>query len=902
MPHPLSKTLVIQQADGSEGEKYDVLVDEDGKLQWWEESVGEGGVKAGDAVWRKWGFWGGGMGQVRDIQQGGYYYSKNCFVGNPWAIRPRPTKTTVTLTDNATPVVRFFEAESASGTKYLYAITETKVFKVRLDTMTLVNTKELTAETVNFKTGSYVGTGTTQSITGLGFTPDIVLIKCTDYDIGDELPAIRTTGMITTKVANGTAFSGVISSLDADGFTVISDAYVNRSGKTYAWMAWEQSSGLLKTATYSGDGEATQAITGVGFEPDILWVFDQASTEDEAELVARHSTFSDDQAMAYWDFDPFSDCVKTLDADGFTVANNARVNTAGHTYRYIAFKALENHLTVGTYTGDGTDNRDLGDADLDPDVEYTPTYVLVTRYGAPRTCHRSDKNAGDSTMMWSTSINASNYIQGLIEDGFTIGSTEVNSIGQTYHFAAWMPLSAQNAKAGQPAKWNGIWELPLGDDASWVALTTISDGEDDDVWTTRANRKATHFCVMHNELARAYDGRKIELCSADDVSDSGNWGGEYYVGQPGTVITNLVEWEDELAIMTEDGMYMYDGVAIARQQLRLMGGVSHEDNGKGSINWMLNILVGTADGFMRWIRDASPQGPDAIPGYVNAEDTSDEPIHLHHYGSAFLQDWIFNAAKDPSDNYHIFTLRPKEEGFNWDGLLTDTNAITILYIDPERRLWFNYGNNIAYIALRRGGEPGAGTFGEDSSTGSIYLPEITLADDADVRLRVVKVRVQNSKTGFAWKVYAYRDGGAAAQVGAAGGITADGESCLYFAPGSNLTAKRLRLRIDWVASGYTPTSDPPEILSIEVWGEAMPSDADIIRSLVDLESDGISQSANYTNLKAHENAGVRVLRHPITDEELYVTVFKTELFDIIQRDQQEPTGALMLHMRRGDTS
>ena len=93
------------------------------------------------------------------------------------------------------------------------------------------------------KIGSYSGTGATNNITGLGFEPRWVLIKCTDsggtnWQIWDSA---RTTGynlfpnLAIGEVDNSSTFTG----FTADGFTVAgTSGSANASGSTYLYMAF----------------------------------------------------------------------------------------------------------------------------------------------------------------------------------------------------------------------------------------------------------------------------------------------------------------------------------------------------------------------------------------------------------------------------------------------------------------------------------------------------------------------------------------------------------------------------------------------------------------------------------------------------------------------------------------
>ena len=92
------------------------------------------------------------------------------------------------------------------------------------------------------KFGTYNGTGSTQSITGLGFQPDWVMIKRTD---GTENWYIQDSVRGSTKqvYANLTNVeyneTGAITSFDSDGWTMGSYNGINNNSETYIYAAFK---------------------------------------------------------------------------------------------------------------------------------------------------------------------------------------------------------------------------------------------------------------------------------------------------------------------------------------------------------------------------------------------------------------------------------------------------------------------------------------------------------------------------------------------------------------------------------------------------------------------------------------------------------------------------------------
>jgi len=100
----------------------------------------------------------------------------------------------------------------------------------------------------------------------------------------------------------------------------------------------------MKTGTYTGDGTTSQAITGVGFQPKVLWIFTHPTVHSGTEqffikLDQDWSTFclyvSSAQQIT------LDGRINTLDSDGFTVDDagvNGQPNTNAEVYDYVVWR------------------------------------------------------------------------------------------------------------------------------------------------------------------------------------------------------------------------------------------------------------------------------------------------------------------------------------------------------------------------------------------------------------------------------------------------------------------------------------------------------------------------------------------------------------------------------------
>lgn len=238
-------------------------------------------------------------------------------------------------------------------------------------------------------------------------------------------------GDATKEVAPGSAIglaANLIQSLDANGFTLGSSDRVNGLLVTYSWIALRAEANSLRVGSYSGNGAASRAITGAGFQPEYVAVLG-ATAQQAVERFAgmgRTYQFNGDTGA--------TNRITSLDADGFTVGADATTNSNGATYHYIALNDRPANIKVGSYTGNNTDNRNL------TGVGFAPAYVLIRANDAATAriaMHRPTSLTGDSTLSFTNAFNAANAIQALQSDGFQLGTNaNVNASAVAYHYLA----------------------------------------------------------------------------------------------------------------------------------------------------------------------------------------------------------------------------------------------------------------------------------------------------------------------------------------------------------------------------------------------------------------------------------------------------------------------------------
>jgi hypothetical protein len=330
---------------------------------------------------------------------------------------------------------------------------------------------KIQSSVMQVKTGQYVGNGSTQSITGLGFSPDYVMVTSAETW---GRAAVVTTRSMSSNVSNAldafayAPLANRITSLDADGFSVghpathapnndvtrsTSAPYhcANHSGVVYYWTAFQAADGEMKVDKYLGDGAGTKDVAGVGFQPDYLIVFPASGTYP----THRSSTMTGNINFVFDGAAGRANQIVALQADGFQVGSTgfSNFNTAGATYHYVAWKRTTGRINVGSYTGNNAANR------LITGVGFRPEFLTITP--------SNTTNPTGNLPAWSAIMKAgvtgaysdyaqeyiaytarslTDWIHALEPDGFRVARTAsfldpVNKSTDTYHWAAFGPFN-----------------------------------------------------------------------------------------------------------------------------------------------------------------------------------------------------------------------------------------------------------------------------------------------------------------------------------------------------------------------------------------------------------------------------------------------------------------------------
>ena len=241
-----------------------------------------------------------------------------------------------------------------------------------------------------FDTVLYTGNGSTQSITGLGFSPDFVWLKGRNVAYHHRLfDVIRGQSSLSSDRTNaeGTSGNSSLTSFDTNGFSITqtSDESYNQSTKTYVGWAWDagtstdtnntagsitptgvraNASAGFSIVSWTCNGSTNQTIGhGLNATPEFMifknrdratnWtVFHKSVTTTTQKVLYLNSTAAvadySGGSSTWWNALPTSSVFSVGDTS--TAVNH----TNGDKMITYCFAPVEGHSAMGLYVGNGS--------------------------------------------------------------------------------------------------------------------------------------------------------------------------------------------------------------------------------------------------------------------------------------------------------------------------------------------------------------------------------------------------------------------------------------------------------------------------------------------------------------------------------------------------------------------
>lgn len=392
---------------------------------------------------------------------------------------------------------------------------------------------------VQMSSGWYQGDGVdNRTISAPAFQPDLVIVK----DGNNQVAVARTSTMSgdVTKVMAGTGApaSDRIQSFVSNGFTIGRHATVNSNGEDYSWSAFKATAGVMQVGSYTGNGGASRAITGVGFSPELVMIFPAASPNANLRFAGMSRAYRFDSETGA------TDRITSLDSDGFSISSDDETNTSGAVYHWVAFNEMAGAIDVGSYTGNNTDKRSV------TGVGFNPDWAMV-RADDTATARRGALAAGGGPFGYSQVFAAEgaqpDLVQDLTSDGFKVGTdTAVNASSPAYYYLALKNVGSNCGIEGTryALSEGDSWVDQASPDTNNGSAITLKVQSKSSAQNARAFLKFSipHLpqnCTVSAATMQVYNatpvsGRTIE---AAQVSASWTEGGITWTNQPGVTGT-----------------------------------------------------------------------------------------------------------------------------------------------------------------------------------------------------------------------------------------------------------------------------------------------------------------------------------------------------------------------------
>ena len=206
----------------------------------------------------------------------------------------------------------------------------------------------------------------------------------------------------------------------------------------------------FNTVLYTGNG-STQSITGVGFQPDFVWMKQRNATNSHVVIDSVRGVLKrirPDETNAE---DTLANSLTAFGSDGFTLGSAQEVNdnsdtyaswnwlgsntTAANTDGSISSTVSANTtsgFSIVSYTGTGTHPSTVGHG-----LGSVPKMIITKQRSAIQTWYIYNSNLGNNKVIELNNANAS-YTDNTwssttpTSSVFTVGNNNVNGSGQTY--------------------------------------------------------------------------------------------------------------------------------------------------------------------------------------------------------------------------------------------------------------------------------------------------------------------------------------------------------------------------------------------------------------------------------------------------------------------------------------
>ena len=323
-----------------------------------------------------------------------------------------------------------------------------------------------------FKAVLYTGNSSTQAITGVGFQPDLVWLKCRDTAFNHQLmDAVQGASSVLAPNLTDAASTSETDSFDSDGFTLTHNPAIGRANvNTKTFVAWCLKAGGAGSAntdgsitstvsvadhggfsigTYTGTGANATFGHGLSSDPDFFMIkcIDQAYSwacwhKDltTGDYLVRLDTNGAEasQAGGAWQNNPIA-------TSGVITLGPQTGQNSVDAHVFYAFARVPGLIGIGSYRGNGSTNGPYVVVD-DGGSGFRPAWLMIKRTDSANNwtildAARSPYNPTDLILLADTTgaeSGAGSAYLDLTANGFKIRTTALwsNASGGKYIYLA----------------------------------------------------------------------------------------------------------------------------------------------------------------------------------------------------------------------------------------------------------------------------------------------------------------------------------------------------------------------------------------------------------------------------------------------------------------------------------
>jgi hypothetical protein len=300
---------------------------------------------------------------------------------------------------------------------------------------------------------AYTGTGASNSISSLGFSPDLVWIKnrgtTTSHAIYDTTRGAQQQLSSDTTGDEVTSSTG-LTSFDSNGFTIGTSTLVNTSGTQYVAWSWdEEPKAGLDIVSYTGNGAARTISHNLGVAPKMIIVKARTTAGADQAWPVWHTSIANTTYLTlsttsattvgtdYWDSTSPTSSV-------FSLGTNVAVNANNDTYISYCFSEIDGYSKFGSFTG-------IASAD-GPFVYcgFLPKFILLKSTGTASwfiydTARDAFNVVSKPLLPNATNAESTSAALDIVSNGFKLRAS--TTAGATFIFAAFAESPFKYARA-----------------------------------------------------------------------------------------------------------------------------------------------------------------------------------------------------------------------------------------------------------------------------------------------------------------------------------------------------------------------------------------------------------------------------------------------------------------------